>query len=222
MCQFCGQLKCAKCSTIEMFAKIQTEGCFVCGQVSPDDAGDADDIVALAALMKRGPQRTTAHAAWRIAMLRMQGVDGARPDLVEAERLFRVAADNGHLKSQMIVASDYARKGSLDSVTYFAMAAKQGQVAAMAAVGATCQQKANAATEAGNDAEVVRWFTIAADIGGPQFVSFQANLSCHYATGRGVKRDMVQASRYSRLAAENGDVQSMCSELSPESANTGA
>jgi TPR repeat protein len=131
-------------------------------------------------------------------------------DLVEAARLYREAANQGHLLAEGFLGllhargegvdldTARARKHCLAATAFTKEEATKGSAVAQQLLGHMHREGLGVAKD---DKEAMRWFRLAADKGNS---AAQANLGWMYKHGEGVKTDFQEALRWYRLAADRG------------------
>ena len=134
------------------------------------------------------------------------GGRGVAQDYVEAARLYRLAAEQGHSNAQLFlglmfyhglcVAQDYVEAARL-----YRLAAEQGNAHAQFFLGAMFNDGLGVARDR---AEANRLYHLAAEQGN---VDAQFNLGISYNYGKGVVQDYAEAARFYRLAAAQGDAE---------------
>lgn len=129
---------------------------------------------------------------------------GVPPDLGEAAKWYRYAADLGFAPAQYRLANFYEKGTGLDrdlakAKTWYQMAAEQGNASAMhnlAVLYAMGQDGVGDYDSAGS------WFTRAADLG---VKDSQFNLAILHARGSGVPQDLEESYKWFAIAAQSGD-----------------
>ena len=129
---------------------------------------------------------------------------GVAQDYVEAVRLYRLAADQGHARARFFLGVMFyngrgVAQDRAEAVRWYRLAAEQGDVDAQFNLGGIFK---NGRGVARDDAEAVRWYRLAAEQGD---ADAQFNLGCIFKNGQGVAQDDAEAVRWYRLAAEQGD-----------------
>ena len=129
---------------------------------------------------------------------------GVAQDYVEAARLYRLAAEQGHARARFFLGvMFYNGRGVAqddgEAVRWYRLAAEQGDSDAQYNLGGIFK---NGRGVAQDDGESVRWYRLAAEQGD---ADAQYNLGCIFKNGRGVAQDDGEAVRWYRLAAEQGD-----------------
>jgi TPR repeat protein len=132
--------------------------------------------------------------------------EGVPQDHREAARLFRLAADQGHMEAQYHIALRFVKGKGVpqnkgEAARYFRLAADQGHALAQAAL-AQCYDNAIKGEGVLEDiGEAARYYRLAADQG-------IAGAQCNYAQlclhGDGVPQDYDEGVRNHRLAADQG------------------
>ena len=128
--------------------------------------------------------------------------DGVDRDEEEAERLWRLAAEQGHADAQLSLGkfADRFTYRTAEAGRWYRLAAEQGHVDAQYELG---NWNAGLIFNAEGDrlrdaAEAVRWYGLAAEQG--HFLA-QARLGSLYYFGDGIEEDHAEAARWYRLAA---------------------
>ncbi len=134
-------------------------------------------------------------------------------DMIEAVRLFRLAAEQGHLLAQMALAAIYlvgegVPQTPAEAERWFRRAAEQGDAQAQQNLGQIYQglpEPYRTDHDIPVDhAEAVRWFERSAEQG---HVWAAKNLAAKYRDGHGIPQDHAAAFRWFLHAAELGDVE---------------
>ena len=138
---------------------------------------------------------------WRLC----DGGEGEQ-DEAEAARLFRMAAEMGHVQAQHNLGVMYANgigtaQDAVEAVVWYRMAAERGHADAQNNLGV---MYGNGSGVEQNAAEAVRLYRMAAIQGN---ANAQSNLGMVYANGSGVEQDLTEALRWNRLAAEQGNAE---------------
>lgn len=123
-----------------------------------------------------------------------------RGEYVQAMKLFRQLAENGHQWAQRRVASMYAEGRGVpqdyqEAVKWYRLAAGQGNVPAQYSLGLAYEKGQGVPQDY---QEAVKWYRMAA-VQGNQ--SAQINLGMMYTNGTGVRQDFVRAHVWFTLAA---------------------
>jgi TPR repeat protein len=123
-----------------------------------------------------------------------------RGDYVQAIKLFRQLAEQGHQWAQRRVGSMYSEgKGApqdyQEAVKWYRLAAAQGNVPAQYSLGLAYEKGQGVPQDY---QEAVKWYRLAAAQGN-QFA--QVTLGVMYGNGRGVRQDFVRAHMWFSLAA---------------------
>jgi TPR repeat protein len=126
-----------------------------------------------------------------------------RGDYVQAIKLFRQLAEQGHQWAQRRLGLMYAEGKGVpqdyqEAVKWYRMAAAQGNVPAQYSLG-LAYEKGEGAPQ--NYQEAVKWYRIAA---AREDEWAQARLGSLYAEGKGVPQDYQEAVKWYRLAAAQG------------------
>ncbi len=129
---------------------------------------------------------------------------GVSPDLREAAKWYKYAADLGFAPAQYRLANFYEKGTGLDrdlskAMNWYQMAAEQGNASAMhnlAVLYAMGQDGVSDYDSAGD------WFTRAADLG---VKDSQFNLAILHARGSGVPQDLEETYKWFAIAAKSGD-----------------
>lgn len=140
----------------------------------------------------------TAWALWN-------GQDEER-NASEALRLFREAAERGHVQAQYNLGVLYATGSEIapdqfEAVRWYRIAAERGHGDAQNNLGLMYDNGSGVEQDA---TEAVRWYRASAEQGN---ANAQSNLGWMYANGRGTSQDAAEAIRWSQLAAEQGNTQ---------------
>src|ERR671931_1061844 len=123
-----------------------------------------------------------------------------RGDYVQAMKLFRQLAENGHQWAQRRVASMYAEGKGVprdyrEAVKWYRLAAAQGYVPAEYSLGGAYEKGQGVPQDY---REAVKWYRLAAAHGNELA---QVSLGVMYTTGTGVGQDFVRAHMWFNLAA---------------------
>ena len=123
-----------------------------------------------------------------------------RGDYVQAMKLFRQLADNGHQWAQRRVGLMYAEGKGVpqdyqEAVKWYRLAAVQGYAPAEYSLGVAYEKGQGVPQDY---REAVKWYRLAAAQGNELA---QVNLGLMYAKGRGVVQDFVRAHMWFNLAA---------------------
>lgn len=156
------------------------EAAFNLGILYEDGLGRDKDMARALALYRRGAENGSVKAQFRIGTLYWLGAPGVPVDRQEGRRYLAMAAANGDSE-----AAAYLRDGGDAS----------GALA-----------EADRAVAAGRPEEAVRVLTVAAEAGDARA---QTRLGWSYEAGRGVARDLAQASTWFSKAAEAGEGEAM-------------
>ena len=129
---------------------------------------------------------------------------GVSKDFAEAAKLFRKAAERGHVPAQRDLGSMYdfgkgVKLDYLEAALWYRKAANAGDSGAQSALG---YLYANGQGVAKDDAEAVRLYRASAEQG---HAVAQYNLGRRYATGEGVGEDLAEATRWYQKSADQGD-----------------
>lgn len=121
----------------------------------------------------------------------------------EAFRWYLVAAEHGHLESQVAVAQRYSEgqgteKDAKQATDWYRKAAEQGSAFAQAQLGWRCSNGEGVKKDM---KQAVEWYRKAADQGQ---TSAQNNLGVCYANGEGVEKNYREAVTWYRRAAQQG------------------
>ena len=141
--------------------------------------------------LRLAAEQGDADAQFGLGGAYVQGT-GVPQDLVEAERWFRRAAEQGHAGAQTVLRELYRS---------IRLLAEQGNADAQFGLGVAYVQGTGVAQDL---VEAVRWFRRAAEQG---HAGAQARLGMAYFQGTGVPQDFAEAVRLVRLAAQQGNVQ---------------
>ena len=130
---------------------------------------------------------------------------GVAQDYVEAARLYRLAAEQGHARARFFLGvMFYNGRGVAqddgEAVRWYRLAAEQGDAKAQLFLGLGFNIGKGVKQD---KAEAARWFRLAAEQGNAHA---QFLLGVKLSEGQGVKQDYVEAARLYRLAAEQGNV----------------
>lgn len=147
---------------------------------------------------------TDAAALYTQGLARFHGSDGVTRDYVEAARLLRLAADQGHARAQTQLGYMYATGSGVtandaEAVRLYRLSVAQGEMFGLYSLG-VMYRDGRAVTR--DDTEAARLFRLAADQG---LAPAQSALGSMYRTGRGVTQDDAEAVRLFRLSADQGD-----------------
>lgn len=128
--------------------------------------------------------------------------------LVEAERLYRLAADQGVVTAMFNLGRMFDKgrgvaRSATEAARWYGRAAQGEHAAAQAALGTIYEFGDGVAT---NLAEALRLYRLAAEKGDPHGMT---SLGYLYAQGKGVARDFVEARRWYQAAAEKGQPRAM-------------
>ena len=131
------------------------------------------------------------------------GGRGVVQDYVEAARLYRLAAEQGHTLAQYNLGSMfYGGRGVaqdyVEAARLYRLAAEQGYTLAQYNLGCMCSEAIGIAQDY---VEAVRLWRLAAEQG---YKLAQYNLGSMFSEGTGVVQDYAEAARLYRLAAEQG------------------
>jgi TPR repeat protein len=129
----------------------------------------------------------------------------ARGDHVEAVRILRPLAEQGHVAAQVDLGIQYENGEGVDknleqAVKWYRLAADQGDARAEVNLGWMYSQGLGVQQE---DREAAVWYRKAGEQGN---VRAQHNLGVIYETGRGVPKDAQESLKWYRRAAQGGDV----------------
>jgi uncharacterized protein len=128
--------------------------------------------------------------------------------LVEAERLYRQAAEQGVVTAMFNLGRMFDKgrgvaRSATEAALWYGRAALADHAAAQAALGTMYEFGDGVAT---NLAESLRLYRLAAEKGDPHGMT---SLGYLYAQGKGVARDFVEARRWYQAAAEKGQPRAM-------------
>lgn len=128
-----------------------------------------------------------------------------RKDYVKAEELFCQVAEQGHVRSQVILGRLYktgagVSKNDQSAVYWFHKAAEHGDAGAQNDLGWLCSMGRGVSKD---NQKAVYWYQKAAEQG---LAEAQFNLGLMYAGGIGVTQDNTTAKYWYRKAAEQGDM----------------
>lgn len=131
----------------------------------------------------------------------------ATPDYAEAALWFRKAADQGHVKGQMLLAFLYligagVPQDSPEAVTWYRKAAEQGDVEAQMKLGAIYTYLSIIPGLRQDYRQAVTWYRLAADQG---HTEAQIRLGDIFRAGEGLPQDYAEAAIWYRKAADQGD-----------------
>ena len=130
---------------------------------------------------------------------------GVRQDCLEAEKLFRKAAEQGHAKAQMVLGAMFLngtgiRKNSSEAAKWYGKAAEQGLAEAQHLFGMLYRD--GKGVEQSYE-EAVKWFRKAAEQG---LAEAQNDLGARYVKGQGVEQSCEEAVKWYGKAAEQGHI----------------
>jgi len=130
---------------------------------------------------------------------------GVAQDYVEAARLYRLAAEQGHVRAQcnlgvMFDCGVGVKQDKAEAVRLYRLAAEQGNAFAQFSLGRMFDEGRGVEQD---KVEAARLYRLAAEQG---YVHAQFQLGEKLSKGQGVKQDYVEAARWFRLAAEQGNV----------------
>ena len=147
-------------------------------------------------------ERGTAIVQWNLAVLYDQWGKHS-----EANKWFRLAAEQGDAKAQNKVGSMYMGRGVsqdyAEAEKWYRLAAEQGDAKAQLQLGLIYR---NGLGVPHDYAEAMKWYRLVAEHGhsSAQYHA-QYNLGFMYDNGLGVPQDYAEAEKWYRLAAEQGD-----------------
>jgi TPR repeat protein len=130
---------------------------------------------------------------------------GVAKDGAEAVKWYRMAAEQGHIPSQVNLASMLSYEGSgkakneAEAAKWYRKAAEQGETSSQAQLGFIYS---NGHGVPKDEVEAVKWWRKAAEKGN---ADSQYGLGVAYANGHGVAKDGAEAVKWYRMAAEQGD-----------------
>ena len=130
---------------------------------------------------------------------------GVAQDYVEAARLYRLAAEQGHADAQYNLGCLFKNgqgvaQDDVEAMRWYRLAAEQGLAKAQVLLGLGFNYGRGVKQDY---VEAARWFRLAAEQGNAHA---QYLLGVKLSKGQGVKQDYVEAARWFRLAAEQGNV----------------
>ena len=130
---------------------------------------------------------------------------GVAQDYVEAARLYRLAAEQGHADAQYNLGCLFKNgqgvaQDDVEAMRWYRLAAEQGLAKAQVLLGLGFNYGRGVKQDY---VEAARWFRLAAEQGNAHA---QYLLGVKLSKGQGVKKDYVEAARLYRLAAEQGYV----------------
>ena len=130
---------------------------------------------------------------------------GVAQDYVEAARLYRLAAEQGHADAQYNLGCLFKNgqgvaQDDVEAMRWYRLAAEQGLAKAQVLLGLGFNYGRGVKQDY---VEAARWFRLAAEQGNAHA---QYLLGVKLSNGQGVKKDYVEAARLYRLAAEQGYV----------------
>lgn len=168
------------------------------------------------ALINRAAQAGDGRALWRLAAAKFEGASGQRKDLPEAARLMRLSAEAGdrngqHGWGQMLYFAVGAAENKPEGLRYIKMAADADYPDAQYSMAL-----ANYFGEVGipkNLTEAARWARLSANNG---LARGQLLFSKLLWAGEGVGQDRVQAVRWMKKAADQGDETAINDLTDPE------
>jgi hypothetical protein len=198
VCTSCGQMFCGSCK--KSLEQRGIANCPTCRAVLGVPA--KEDVRRLRQLLARPTGSHTAVAQYTLAYFIKNGT-GVAQDIVEAARLYRLAAEGGHMLSQYNIGSCYdngfgVAQDAAEAVRWYRLAADRGYMHAQNNIG-YCY--ANGTGVAEDALEAVRWYRLAAAQG---HAHAQFGLGCMCREGTGVAQDAAEAARWDRLAADQG------------------
>jgi TPR repeat protein len=132
------------------------------------------------------------------------GANGAKKDVVEAAKLFRKAAEKGHVNAMNALGECYregeaVKRDVVEAVKWYRKAVEQGNAFAQCNLGVCYEQREGVKTDL---VEAVRWYKKASEQG---YADAQCNLGICYLSGEGVKKDLEEAARWFKKAADQGN-----------------
>jgi TPR repeat protein len=153
------------------------------------------------------PTRGDIDSAFERAV-KLEATEGRPEALIEAARLYRVAADQGVVTAMYNLARMFDRgrgvaRSAAEAAVWYEKAASADHTAAQAALGTLYEFGEGVSV---NLAEALRLYRVAADKGDPQAMT---SLGYLYAQGKGVARDAVLARQWYLAAAEKGQPRAM-------------
>ena len=128
---------------------------------------------------------------------------GVPRDNAAAARWVRLAAEQGHVPAQAVLAMMYEYgvgglpEDQTESLKWIISAAQQGDPGSQSVLGGTFDRLGDYTVD-----EALRWYRLAAASG---YAPAQEELGVRYFEGEGVPQDYVEAARWLQLAAEQGD-----------------
>ncbi len=141
-----------------------------------------------------------------------QGAAGMQQDLVEAERWYKLSAQQGNVEAQYKLGSLYLNGGPgvpqnlLEAEKWLKLAAEQGDIIAQYNLGSLYFSGGPGVPK--NLPESEKWLKLAAEQGD---MKAQYNLGRLYLTGgSGVPKNVPLAEKLLKLAAEQGNVKAQC------------
>lgn len=178
-------------------AQFQVGRVYLRGDGVPKDEGKA------AEWFRRAAEQGTARSQVMLAGMLLQG-RGAEKNVDEALIWYRRAAEQGDESAQLALAEHYYfRAGGPDyveAVKWYRPLAERGHPAAQNALGIIVERGLHG--EPADPKAAAEWFSKAARQGERKA---QANLGRLYHEGRGLKRDVVQAYAWLKVAAARGE-----------------
>ena len=148
------------------------------------------------------PERTAAELFQ--AGLKLSEGKGVTKDPTEAVRLFKLAAERGHVDAQAYLAGAYrtgvgVEKNPAEAMHWFRAAAEQGDARSQGVLASIYGTGEGVPKDL---PEAVKWYRLAAEQG---LVRAQANLGAMLYLGQGVAKDPVEAYKWLHLAALKND-----------------
>jgi hypothetical protein len=198
MCFSCGQMYCGSCDeNASQFGVVKCPTCRATLRVSKKM-----QVQRLQRLLLRPPGRHTPSAQYTLGVFYEEG-DGIAKDSAEAARLYRLAADLGHVKAQCNLGAFFTRGHGVthddtQAAKWFRLAAEQGDARAQFNLG-TCYANGSGVDE--DYAEAARLYRLSATQG---FKDAQWNFAVFCTNGLGVTIDNEEAYMWYSLAAEQG------------------
>lgn len=154
--------------------------------------------------LRRQAESGDPAAQLALGLRHYEGVNGGRPDFMEALKWFARSAAQGNATAQFSLGNLYDKgrgvaRDPAQAFAWYRKAAEQGFPAAQLNVG--IMYEAGDCPAPGDLAEAARWYRRAAE---QRLPMAQYNLGCLYAKGHGVPQDFEEAYAWLTVASFNG------------------